>query len=132
LKTSDNSTFATTDKELINVCEHCYKDLYSSNSNISEEPDFFFPHENPKTLDSDQQSLCEGKLTKAECLEALKSMDSDKSPGSDGLPADFYKVFWNSISDLLLKAFNYAYENRQQQHLRFICMTIKHYSIAKA
>jgi len=56
-------------------------------------PDFFFPHENPKTLDSDQQSLCEGKLTKAECLEALKSMDSDKSPGSDGLPADFYKAF---------------------------------------
>jgi len=40
-------------------------------------------------------------------------MDSDKSPGSDGLPADFYKVFWNSISDLLLKAFNYAYENGQ-------------------
>ena len=40
-------------------------------------------------------------------------MDSDKSPGSDGLPADFYKVFWNSISDLLLKAFNDAYENRQ-------------------
>ena len=25
----------------------------------------------------------------------------------------FYKVFWNSISDLLLKAFNYAYENGQ-------------------
>ena len=35
-------------------------------------------------------------------------MDSDKSPGSDGLPADFYKAFWNSISDLLLKAFNYV------------------------
>jgi len=91
LKTSDNSTFVTSDKEIINVCEHFYKDLYSSNSNIFEEPDFFFPHENPKTLDSDQQSLCEGKLTKAECLEALKSMDSDKSPGSDGFPADFIK-----------------------------------------
>ena len=48
LKTSDNSTFVTTDKEIINVCEHFYKDLYSSNSNISEEPDFFFPHENPR------------------------------------------------------------------------------------
>ena len=64
-------------------------------------------------MDLDRQSLCEGKLTKAECLEALKSTDSDKSPGSDGLPADFYKVFWNSISDLLLKAFNFAYENGQ-------------------
>ena len=26
----------------------------------------------------------------------------------------------------------YGYNQQQQQHLRFICMTIKHYSIAKA
>ena len=36
-----------------------------------------------------------------------------KSPGTDGLPAEFYKVFWNNISDLLLNAINYGYENGQ-------------------
>ena len=48
-------------------------------------------------------------LTKAECLQALKSMKSRKTPGSDGLPIEFYKVFWNEISDCLLETINYAY-----------------------
>ena len=37
-------------------------------------------------------------------------MHSDKSPGSDGLPAEFYSTFWNEIAGPLLKALNHAYE----------------------
>ena len=48
-------------------------------------------------------------LTKAECLQALKSMKPGKTPGSDGLPIEFYKVFWNGIPDCLLNAINFAY-----------------------
>lgn len=40
-------------------------------------------------------------------------MEPDKTPGSDGLPADFYKVFWNNISDFLVHAINYAFERGQ-------------------
>ena len=36
-------------------------------------------------------------------------MECNKIPGSDGLPAEFYKVFWNDISDLFLNSINYAY-----------------------
>ena len=36
-------------------------------------------------------------------------MECNKTPGSDGLPAEFYKVFWNDISDLFLNSINYAY-----------------------
>jgi len=43
---------------------------------------------------NDEQSLCEGELRKNECLEALKSMLTNKSPGTDGVPCEFYKVFW--------------------------------------
>ena len=46
---------------------------------------------------------------KKERQEALKSMDSDKSPCTDGLPVEFYEVFWN-ISDPLLEAFALAYQ----------------------
>ena len=48
-------------------------------------------------LDEQGQNEYEGLLTEAECLESLKSMESNKSPGSDGLPAEFYKVFWNDV-----------------------------------
>ena len=36
-------------------------------------------------------------------------MESNKSPGSDGLPAEFYKVFWNDINQYLLNALNCAF-----------------------
>ena len=37
-------------------------------------------------------------------------MEAGKSPGTDGLPAKFYKFFWNDISHTLVKALNYGYE----------------------
>ena len=32
-------------------------------------------------------------VKKKECLEALKCMESEKTPGIDGVPAESYKVF---------------------------------------
>ena len=49
---------------------------------------------------------CEGLLTEKECLEAVKSMESGKSPGTDGLPAEFYKVFWRDVSPFPISSFN--------------------------
>ena len=47
----------------------------------------------------------------AECFASLKTMTYNKTPGSDGLPAEFYKVFWKDISQYLLKALNASYAN---------------------
>ena len=52
-------------------------------------------------------------LTERECLKALKTMDAGKTPGSDGLPAEFYKVFWTDISILLIRSLNHAYQTGQ-------------------
>lgn len=42
-------------------------------------------------------------ISEAELYAALQSLESGKSPGIDGIPVDFYKVFWNEIGkDLLL------------------------------
>jgi len=40
-------------------------------------------------------------------------MEQDKTPGTDGLPADFYHVFWNDLSDYLVNSINYAFEKGQ-------------------
>ena len=39
-------------------------------------------------------------------------MASDKTPGTDGLPADFYKAFWKDIEGYLLNALNGAHKKR--------------------
>ena len=38
-------------------------------------------------------------------------MGLDKTPGTDGLQADFYKLFWKDISIYLLSALYLAYES---------------------
>ena len=92
-----------------------YKTLYSSNNGSQNEraDKVFFKTRMEKKLNQTEQDSCEGLLTKTECLEALKKMDCNKTPGSDGLPAEFYKVFWNDIADLFLKSLNYAHQTGQ-------------------
>ena len=35
-------------------------------------------------------------------------MKNSKSPGSDGLTTEFYKIFWNSIKTYVINSFNYS------------------------
>ena len=60
-------------------------------------------------MNLEEKEKCEGMLTKAEGLQALKSMKSGKMPGSHGLSVEFYKVFWNEISDCLSNTINCSY-----------------------
>lgn len=107
----DNENFVSTDKEILNECENFYKRLYSSNKCSQNEltNSVFFGSQTQKKLNLTEQKGCEGLLNKAECLKALKDMECNKTPGSDGLQDEFYKVFWNDISDLFLNSINYAY-----------------------
>ena len=38
-------------------------------------------------------------------------MNSNKTPATDGLPAECYKIFWKDISTLLVSPLNYAFES---------------------
>ena len=37
---------------------------------------------------------------------SLKSMESNKTPGTDGIPVEFYKVFWNDVKPFFLASIN--------------------------
>ena len=74
-------------------------------SGVKRKPDFFFS-ENDTVLSNEERVSIEGFLTELECLNALKDMEPDKSPGTDGLPS-----FWSDVSKPLLEAFkNYGFE----------------------
>ena len=116
LKTGENE-FVTSDKEILSECETFYKNLYSSHLDASrndfQNDNFFSVDTNTKVLDDRERQTCEGFITKQECLQALKDMEPNKTPGSDGLPAEFYKIFWNEISDYLINSINHAFGNGQ-------------------
>ena len=117
LKRNDNSV-VTSDPEILNECVKFYRELYSSKlgnvsqSKLDELTDEFFPADKEIRISLEQSESCEGPLTE-ECLVALKAMESGKSPGSDGFPIEFYKVFWYDISTILLEAITCSYEKRK-------------------
>ena len=47
-------------------------------------------------------------VNEEECTNALKDFDNNKTPGTDGLPAEFYRFFWPDICHDLLTSYNFA------------------------
>ena len=81
---------------------------------------------NVPKLTQEEKDLCEGPITLAECNTALKQMKKSKSPGCDGLPAEFYNKFFHLIGEHLVVAYN---KNIAQlspsQRLSFITLLCK-------
>ena len=98
LKLPDRTT-TTKPKEIINEEYRFYKQLYTSTGACRDDQRFdnFFNNSALPDTSADQRQSCEGLLTKDECLASLKQMAKGKSPGSDGLSAEFYLAFWESL-----------------------------------
>ena len=58
-----------------------------------------------------QAEQCEGALTAEEVFLALNGMALNKSPGSDGLPVEFYLKFWKYLGKDLVEVFNFAFSS---------------------
>ena len=110
IKTKDGVNI-TNDSDILRECNSFYNELYTSKITKRTEnlEELFFDQEHPKLNQIDKEK-CEGLLTEKECLEAVKSMELGKSPGTDGLPAEFYKVFWKDISPYLISSLNRNYQ----------------------
>ena len=79
--------------------EKFYSDLYKADSLKPSEnlKNSFLANPEMPRFTAENAQACEGKLTVAECLKSLQSFENNKSPGDDGLTAEFYKAFWNII-----------------------------------
>ena len=97
----------TNSTEILYEMKHFYYSLYSR-SNCFPGPAFVdLTH---PSLNEDESISCEGVLTLDEGYRALVAMSNDKSPGSDGLTVNFYKVFWQNIGNLVVDSLNYGYQ----------------------
>lgn len=60
-------------------------------------------------LSENDKKYCENFPTLQECAEAVNGMKNNKSPGMDGLPVEFYKMFWKNIRNFLYEAISQIY-----------------------
>ena len=112
LKTNENQYLGEPNKILIEM-ENFYKTLYSSKTSddsFDASASAFANCNNIKRLDG-EQITCEGLISEEECLSALKKFVKNKTPGSDGLTAEFYLCFWESLTIPLKECLNDAYHH---------------------
>ena len=89
-----------------------YEDLFSEEEVDLEAQDWLLDQLS-MSLDEQEQASCEGLLTVEECREALNGMDTGKSPGIDGLTAEFYTAFWAVLGSDLVEVLNYGFQHGQ-------------------
>jgi len=107
-----DGTLITNLKGILQEIEKFYSDLYKADSLTPSESllnTFLLNPEIPR-LTAENAQACEGKLTVAECLKSPQLFEN-KSPGDDGLTAEFYKAFWNIVGNLVEGSLNYSYDH---------------------
>ncbi len=81
-----------------------YKNLYNAKTNV-DTAEFDLNRitftDVMKLNDSEREKL-EGKITYDEALTILKNMSNNKSPGSDGFTAEFFKMFWDKLGYFII------------------------------
>ena len=107
--TKDNLDVVSDTCDLLAETHHFYKTLYSSDiNNNTAQQEMLNTHAIP-SLSEQAKISCDSVISENEFLEALKSMENNKSPGIDGLTTNFYKHFWNLFGAELTTTYNYAF-----------------------
>jgi hypothetical protein len=86
----------TNQTEILQTEVAYYKKLYSSQTTNETDIEQYLsntPVEAMQTLNDNESETCNGQLSIQECTDALENMKLNKSPGIDGLSAEFYQAF---------------------------------------
>ena len=89
-----------------------YKKLYRSKVSVSQSDvlDHFLGNASIPALSEEERWSCEGQITTEECVKALDTFGSGKTPGNDDIPVKFYKTFLNSVGVFMTDVFNHFFE----------------------
>ena len=109
-KLSINNSLTTNPTVILAEQKRFYHDLYASkcaNNNAIET--FLMNLDIPKLTD-EQKDSCEGKIHQEESKSILDSFQNNKTPGSDGIPIEFYERCWPLIEEPFINCINECFE----------------------
>ena len=95
--------------EILKETTNFYKRLYTSEKTDDLAQDYLLNKLKQNLTDEDKDSI-EGEITLTDILIAIKSVANAKSPGCDGLTAEFYKTFSSVIGNDLVDVINNGFQ----------------------
>ena len=97
--------------DILNETKRFYEELYASKDSQLKDIDLFelFRNTDIKRLNKDESDSLEGSITYREASLILKAMSNNRSPGSDGFTAEFFKIFWKKLGHFVVRSINYGF-----------------------
>lgn len=98
-----NNELISRPEQILETEREFYQNLYKNNDivNVNDVGEYLGKIESPK-ITEDTKVMCDHPITMEECSKALNDLPLNKTPGTDGIPIYFYKIFWNEIKDAFL------------------------------
>lgn len=81
-----------------------YTRLYKSNPDVK----FQLFNETNNQLTEEQKIMLDQEITLDELTTALNTLPCNKTPGLDGLTAEFYRKFWKKMGPIYLHSIQYS------------------------
>lgn len=108
----EDGKIITKQKDILEEVKNFYENLYRYKEpergiNINE----ILNTQNCSTLTDEEKNKLEGDIQDEEIGFVLKNMKNNKSPGSDGFTAEFFKFFFKDIKIFLRRAINDCYRS---------------------
>ena len=100
--------------EIRNILYKHHKQLYNKKETDIEARQSFMDTIEVKLTEEQKQSL-EIPITEQEMINAIQDMENNKSPGPDGIPAEFYKTFQGPLKNEILELINDIFIKHQDQ-----------------
>lgn len=63
-------------------------------------------------LSQDEAKVLSSPVTVREIIDCISKLKNSKSPGVDGFPGEYYKIFVNELAPILCRVYNYALDER--------------------
>jgi len=87
----------TKSDNILDYTRNYYSELYSCDQTTIDDDEFFNFGRNK--LNANENEILSGHISETECDEAIRNMKNNKSPGSDGISVEFYKLFCKDIKE---------------------------------
>ena len=96
----------TTTKDILHEQKKFYSDLYSVDTDVQFSLENTYNIKVPKDIRDNQGT----QITIQDLESSMKRMSNNKTPGEDGIPIDFYKVFWTKIKEIFFVMMEQCFE----------------------